>query len=137
MVGSRAVRTGQYVSPGTVLTQFVPQDRVWVVADFRESQVGRIQPGQRARITVDAYPDTVLPGRVDSFEPGSRALGSLLPPDRAVGSFTKIVQRLPVKILLDDPGLLAGRLLLIDALAADWRTVKVTKDPACAVCSNR
>ncbi|MDO9710562.1 HlyD family secretion protein [Paracraurococcus lichenis] len=111
MVGSRAVRVGQYVQPGTLLTQFVPLDHVWAVANFRESQLGRMQAGQRAQVTVDAYPGTVLHGRVDSFEPGSQALGSLLPPDRAVGSFTKIVQRLPVKILLDDPGPLAGRLL--------------------------
>ena len=112
VVGSRAVRAGQHVAPGTLLTQFVPLGRVWVVANFREIQLGRMRVGQPARITVDAHPGVVLRGRVDSVEPGTQALGSLLPPDRAVGGFTKIVQRLPVKIAIGDPGPLAGKLLL-------------------------
>jgi membrane fusion protein, multidrug efflux system len=111
VVGSRAVRAGQYVAPGTLLTQFVPLDRVWVVANFREVQLARMRARQPARVTVDAHPGAALRGRVESFEPGSQALGSLLPPDRAVGSFTKVVQRVPVKIAIDDAGALAGRLL--------------------------
>jgi membrane fusion protein (multidrug efflux system) len=111
MVGTRAVLPGQYVATGALLTQFVPLNDVWVVANFRELQLSRIRIRQPARITVDAHPGTVLHGRVDSVAPGSEALESLLPPDRAVGSFTKIVQRVPVKITIDDPGPLAGRLL--------------------------
>jgi membrane fusion protein, multidrug efflux system len=111
MVGARAVRVGQYVAPGTLMTQFVPLNRVWVVANLREVQLSRIRVRQPARITVDAYPGTVLQGRVDSVEPSSEAMESLLPPDRAVGNFTKIVQRVPVKIAIDDTGPLAGRLL--------------------------
>ena len=100
-LGFRIARLGQYVVPGAPLIELVPRNDVWVVANFRETQVRNMRVGQPARVTLDAYPGITLTGHVDSIEPGSEALGSLLPPDRAVGNFTKIAQRVPVKIRLD------------------------------------
>ncbi len=100
-LGFRIVRVGQYVAAGAPLIQLVPSNDVWVVANFRETQVRNMHVGQPARLTLDAYPGITLIGRIDSIEPGSEALGSLLPPDRAVGNFTKITQRVPVKIRID------------------------------------
>jgi len=102
-LGFHIARLGQYVVPGAPLIELVPRNDVWVVANFRETQVRNMRLGQAAWLTLDAYPGITLTGRVDSIEPGSEALGSLLPPDRAVGNFTKIAQRVPVKIRID-PG---------------------------------
>lgn len=110
MVAARLARQGDYVGPGTALITIVPVGEVWVVANFREVQLARMWSGQPARITLDAVPGTVFTGRIDSLGPLSQAEGSALPPDRAVGSFTKIVQRVPVKVLLDVPADLAERL---------------------------
>ena len=96
-LGFRIVRVGQYVAAGAPLIELVPRNDVWVVANFRETQVRNMRVGQPARLTLDAYPGITLSGHIDSFEPGSQALGSLLPPDRAVGNFTKITQRVPVR----------------------------------------
>ena len=114
-LGFRIARVGQYVAAGTPLIQLVPRNDVWVVANYRETQMRNMHVGQSARLTLDAYPGITLAGHVDSIEPGSEALVSLLPPDRAVGNFTKIAQRVPVKIRFD-PGQahqndLIGRLL--------------------------
>lgn len=104
MVGQRQVRPGQYVSVGTQVIALVPLPNVWVVANYKETQMTRIRVGQPASVTVDAFPGVVLHGHVDSWSPGSGAEFSLLPPDNATGNFTKVVQRIPVKILLDpDP----------------------------------
>ena len=115
VVGRRLVRQGAYVSAGTALISLVPLDRIWAVANFREEQLAGMLPGQPAEIRVDAFPGVVLRGHVDSIEPDSQADGALLPPDRAVGNFTKIVQRVPVKIVLDGDDVrahgLAGRLV--------------------------
>jgi membrane fusion protein (multidrug efflux system) len=100
-LGYRIARLGQYVTPGVPLIQLVPRNDVWVVANFRETQLRNMLVGQPALLTFDAYPGITLAGHVDSIEPGSEALGSLLPPDRAVGNFTKIAQRVPVKIRID------------------------------------
>ncbi len=106
MVGQRQVRPGQYVSVGTQVISIVPLPNVWVVANYKETQMTRVRIGQRARVTVDAFPGTVLHGRVDSWSPASGAQFSLLPPDNATGNFTKVVQRIPVKIVLDpDPAM--------------------------------
>ncbi len=110
VVGNRAVRVGQYVQPGSLLMAIVPLDRVWVEANFKETQLTRMRVGQPAEVTIDAYPQVVLTGCVDSFSPASGAVFSLLPPENATGNFTKIVQRIPVKILVDAGGPLAGRL---------------------------
>ena len=106
MVGQRQVRSGQYVSVGTQVISVVPLPNVWVIANYKETQMTRIRAGQLARVTVDAFPGTVLRGHVDSWSPASGAQFSLLPPDNATGNFTKVVQRIPVKIVLEpDPRL--------------------------------
>jgi membrane fusion protein (multidrug efflux system) len=106
MVSQRLVRPGQYVSVGTQVITVVPLPRVWVIANYKETQMTRIRVGQQARATVDAFPGKVLRGHVDSWSPASGAQFSLLPPDNATGNFTKVVQRIPVKIVLDtDPEL--------------------------------
>jgi len=101
MVGERQVRPGQYLSAGTQVISVVPLPNVWVVANYKETQMTHIRIGQAARVTVDAFPDAVLHGHVDSWSPASGAQFSLLPPDNATGNFTKVVQRIPVKIVLD------------------------------------
>jgi membrane fusion protein (multidrug efflux system) len=98
VVGNRQVRVGRLVAPGTSLLDIVPVDDVWLVANFKETQVEHIRPGQRARITVDGYPDETLEGVVDSFAPGSGSAFSMLPADNATGNFVRVVQRVPVKI---------------------------------------
>jgi membrane fusion protein (multidrug efflux system) len=106
MVGQRQVQTGQYLNVGTQVISIVPLPNVWVIANYKETQLTRIHIGQPARVTVDTFPGTVLHGHVDSWSPASGAQFSLLPPDNATGNFTKIVQRIPVKIVLDpDPAL--------------------------------
>jgi membrane fusion protein, multidrug efflux system len=110
VVGNRAGQVGQYVKPGTELASLVPLPRVYVTANFKETQLTRMRPGQRAEVSVDAYPDHPLVGKVASFAPGSGAEFSLLPPDNATGNFTKIVQRVPVRIALPREGPLRGLL---------------------------
>jgi membrane fusion protein (multidrug efflux system) len=106
MVSERQVRPGQYVSAGTEVITVVPLPGVWVVANYKETQMNRIRAGQPARVTVDAFAGATLHGHVDSWSPASGAQLSLLPPDNATGNFTKVVQRIPVKIVLDpDPAL--------------------------------
>lgn len=100
VVGNRQVRVGRFAAPGVSLLDIVPVNDVWVVANFKETQLAHIQPGQPVRITVDGYRDTALDGVVDSFAPGSGAAFSLLPPDNATGNFVRVVQRVPVKIRL-------------------------------------
>jgi membrane fusion protein, multidrug efflux system len=100
-VGERMVRPGGYVRAGTEIIDIVPLPNVWVVANFRESQLGDIRPGQRAIVKVDALPGVTFTGKVDSLRPASGAEFALLPPDNATGNFTKVVQRFPVKIVLD------------------------------------
>ena len=101
VVGNRAVQVGQLVQPGTRLAAIVPLDAVYVDANFKETQLGRLHPGQKVQIYVDAYPDRDLTGTVESVSPASGAVFSLLPPENATGNFTKIVQRIPVRIALD------------------------------------
>jgi membrane fusion protein, multidrug efflux system len=104
MVSQRQVQDGQYVSAGTQVISLVPLPNVWVIANYKETQMTRVRIGQPARVTVDAFPGAVLHGHVDSWSPASGAQFSLLPPDNATGNFTKVVQRIPVKIVLDpDP----------------------------------
>src|SRR5258708_31200891 len=98
VVGNRAGQVGHYVKPGTQLASLVPLPRVYVTANFKETQLTRIRPGQTAEIAADAYPDQPLRGLVESFPPPTGARFSLLPPDNATGNFTKIVQRVPVRI---------------------------------------
>lgn len=110
VVGNRQVRVGRLVAPGASLLDIVPVNDVWVVANFKETQIGHIRPGQRVHITVDAYPAETFDGEVDSFAPGSGSAFSLLPADNATGNFVRVVQRVPVKIrLIGNP--LPGRLV--------------------------
>ncbi|MGU2594855.1 HlyD family secretion protein, partial [Pseudomonas aeruginosa] len=101
VVGQRRVRQRQYVTPGLPLLAVVPVEQSYVVANYKETQLRRMHPGQPVEIRVDSFPDAVLHGRVDSFSPGSGAVFALLPPDNATGNFTKIVQRFPIKVVLD------------------------------------
>ncbi|MHA6644776.1 HlyD family secretion protein [Mesorhizobium sp. A623] len=110
VVGNRQVRVGRLVAPGASLLDLVPVNDVWVVANFKETQIEHIRPGQRVHITVDAYPTETFDGEVDSFAPGSGSAFSLLPADNATGNFVRVVQRIPVKIrLIGNP--LPGHLL--------------------------
>src|SRR4029077_190323 len=101
LVGLRQVRPGQFVNVGTQGISVVPLPRIWVIANFKETQMTNVRLGDPARITVDAFPDLALTGRVDSWSPGTGSTFALLPPDNATGNFTKVVQRVPVKIVLD------------------------------------
>ena len=104
-VGARTLRVGQYVQAGTQLMAVVPLDAVYVVANFKETQLTHVRNGQPVELTVDGFRDTTLKGHVDSLSPASGLEFALLPPDNATGNFTKIVQRVPVKIVLDDHSL--------------------------------
>jgi membrane fusion protein (multidrug efflux system) len=103
-VGARTLRVGQYVQAGTQLMAVVPLDQVYVVANFKETQLTHVRNGQPVELYVDSFP-TRLKGHVDSLSPASGLEFALLPPDNATGNFTKIVQRVPVKIVLDDQSL--------------------------------
>ena len=99
-LSERAALPGEYVTPGTKIGLVVPLPNVWVVANFRESQMAYMYPGQPAVVTVDSVPDARFRGTVDSFGPASGALQALLPPDNATGNFTKVAQRFAVKVIL-------------------------------------
>lgn len=109
-VAERMVRVGQYVQAGTQLMAVVPLARVYLVANYKETQLTDVKPGQTVTIGVDMFPDAVVHGVVDSLAPAAGQEFALLPPDNATGNFTKIVQRAPVKILIDRGDPLIGRL---------------------------
>ncbi|MBV8914909.1 MAG: HlyD family secretion protein [Acetobacteraceae bacterium] len=109
-VGQRLVRPGQFVAAGTQVIAHVALPNIWVSANFKETQLTNVRRGQQATIRVDAFPGRVLKGHVDSLSPGSGSQFSLLPADNATGNFTKVVQRVPVKIVIDDSGDLRNRL---------------------------
>ncbi len=100
-VSSRRVEKGMYVNVGSPLFTLVPDD-VWVVANFKENQLRNMHPGQKVDIKVDTYPNKVFKGKIDSIQRASGAKSSLFPPENAVGSFVKIVQRIPVKIIFTE-----------------------------------
>lgn len=101
-VTARTVQRGDYIEPGQTLLALVPA-KVWVVANFKETQLTHMRPGQPVEVRVDAYPSRVFKGRVDSLQAGTGARFSLLPPENAVGNYVKVVQRVPVKIVFDRP----------------------------------
>jgi membrane fusion protein, multidrug efflux system len=111
MVSERSVRDGQYVHAGSQVISVVPLDNVWVVANYKETQLTHVAIGQRAEIRVDTFPGVVITAMVDSIAPASGAQFSLLPPDNATGNFTKVVQRIPVKLRIAPDNPLAGKLL--------------------------
>ncbi|MEE7475371.1 HlyD family secretion protein [Methylobacterium hispanicum] len=98
VVGNKAVEAGAYVAPGSRVAALVPLQSVRIDANFKETQLARVRPGQEVHIHVDAYPDRDIVGTVESLSPASGSVFSLLPPDNATGNFTKIVQRLPVRV---------------------------------------
>ncbi len=104
-VGARSLRVGQYVQAGTQLMAVVPLDAVYVIANFKETQLTHVRAGQPVELHVDSFRNRTLRGHVDSLSPASGLEFALLPPDNATGNFTKIVQRVPVKIVLDDHSL--------------------------------
>jgi membrane fusion protein, multidrug efflux system len=101
LVGLRQVRPGQFINVGTQVISVVPLPRIWVIANYKETQMTNVRLGDPARVTVDAFPALMLTGHVDSWSPGTGSTFALLPPDNATGNFTKVVQRVPVKIVLD------------------------------------
>jgi membrane fusion protein (multidrug efflux system) len=104
------VRTGQYVRPGGALMSVVPLSDAFVVANFKETQIARLRIGQPVEIRADAFGKQTIKGRIDSFAPATGAEFALIPVENAVGNFTKIAQRLPVKIVVDRSQALAGAL---------------------------
>lgn len=109
-VGARTAQVGQYVQPGTQLMALVPLRAIYITANYMETQLTDVHPGQPVTIRVDTFANTAVHGRVASLSPASGLQFALLPPDNATGNFTKIVQRIPVKIELDPSDPLAGRL---------------------------
>ena len=109
-VGARALRTGAYVQAGTQLMQIVPLQTVYITANYKETQLTNVHAGQPVEVEVDTFPGVKIAGHVDSLSPASGQEFALLPPDNATGNFTKIVQRIPVKIALEPNSALAGRL---------------------------
>ena len=104
-VGNRAAKIGAYASDGGYLLSVIPTTGLWIDANFKEDQVGIIRPGQKVDVVADIYPDHVFHGRVTSIAPATGATFSVIPPENATGNFTKIVQRIPVRITLDDASL--------------------------------
>jgi membrane fusion protein, multidrug efflux system len=101
VAGNRTLRAGQYVQAGTQLMSLVPASGAYVIANFKETQLTNVQAGQPVDIDVDMFPGKPVHGHVDSLAPASGQEFALLPPDNATGNFTKVVQRIPVKIALD------------------------------------
>lgn len=125
-VGDKTVTVGQYVQTGTRLMSVVPLHQIYVTANFKETQLALMRPGQPARISVDALDGAEIDGRVASLSPGTGAQFSILPPENATGNFTKIVQRVPVRIAIEAPA--SARKLLVPGLSVtvtvDTRSAK-------------
>jgi membrane fusion protein (multidrug efflux system) len=124
VVGNRSVEQGDLVSPGQKLAVVVPMDKLYIVANFKETQLAKLVPGEKVRVSVDATDGHDFEGTVSSLAPASGAVFSLLPPENATGNFTKVVQRVPVRIEVPADVLKAGRLRagLSVVVAVDSRT---------------
>ena len=110
VIGARSVRPGQYVRPGGALMAVVPLGQTYVVANFKETQVARLRIGQPVEIHADAFGKAAIKGHVESFAPATGSQFALIPVENAVGNFTKIAQRLPVRIAIDRDAAVAGGL---------------------------
>jgi membrane fusion protein (multidrug efflux system) len=110
VLGQRQVKPGQYVGVGTQITTLTPLPHIWVIANYKETQLTHMAVGQKAEITVDTFPGHTLRGHLLAFAPASGSQFALLPPDNATGNFTKVVQRVAVKIAIDDTDGLTDRL---------------------------
>ncbi len=108
VIGNKAIEVGTFVQPGARLAALVPLGSVHVDANFKETQLASVKPGQKVHIEVDAYPDTAIVGTVESVSPASGSVFSLLPPENATGNFTKIVQRVPVRVAVSPEIALQG-----------------------------
>jgi membrane fusion protein (multidrug efflux system) len=126
IVGERKVRIGQLVSPGTQVISLV-ENTIWVQANYKETQLTNVSKGDAAEITVDTFPGITLKGHVEEIAPASGSQFALLPPDNATGNYTKIVQRIPVKIVLDPNPSLAERLRPGMSVVAKIRTNRKSK----------
>ena len=111
VIGQRQVKPGQYVGAGTQITTLTPLPHVWVIANYKETQLTHMAAGQKAEVAVDSFPGHTLRGHLLAFAPASGSQFALLPPDNATGNFTKVVQRVAVKIVIDDADGIADRLL--------------------------
>src|ERR1700761_1976673 len=111
VIGQRQIKPGQYVGIGTQVTTLAPLPHVWVIANYKETQLTHMAVGQKAEIRVDTFPNQTLHGHVIAFAPASGSQFALLPPDNATGNFTKVVQRVAVKIAIDDADGLTERLV--------------------------
>ncbi|MCU0666712.1 MAG: HlyD family secretion protein [Candidatus Omnitrophica bacterium] len=100
-IANKAVETGNQIQAGQPLMAVVALDDIWVVANYKETQLKNVKPGQKVKIKVDTYPGKVFTGKVDSIMPGTGAAFSLFPPENALGNYVKVVQRIPVKIVFD------------------------------------
>jgi membrane fusion protein (multidrug efflux system) len=130
VVGERQVQPGDYVNIGTNLINVVPLPNVYVIANYKETQLTRVRPGQPVEVTVDSFPNEILHGRVQRIAPASGSQFALLPPDNATGNFTKVVQRIPVRITLDKDQPLLERLLPGMSVVTRIHTEEATADGA-------
>ncbi len=128
VVGERQVQPGDYVNIGTSLISVVPLPDVYVIANYKETQLTRVKPGQPVELTVDSFPDQKLRGRVERISPASGSQFALLPPDNATGNFTKVVQRVPVRIQFDNNQPLLDRLLPGMSVVTNINTVEAATD---------
>ncbi len=135
VVGNFAIEQGDLVSPGQKLAVVVPLNKLYVVANFKETQLGRLVPGEKVRVSVDAIDGTEFEGTVSSLAPASGSVFSLLPAENATGNFTKIVQRVPVRIDVSEAALASGKLRagLSVVVDVDSRTAPLAGDAAAAV----
>jgi membrane fusion protein (multidrug efflux system) len=130
VVGEREVQPGDYVNIGTNLINVVPLPNVYVIANYKETQLTRVRPGQPVDVTVDSFAEETLHGRVERIAPASGSQFALLPPDNATGNFTKVVQRIPVRIALDKGQPLLERLLPGMSVVTRIHTDKAASDGA-------
>lgn len=116
-IGQNNVKAGRYVQPGQTVISLVGSDKLWIEANFKETQLNLIRVGQSVEIKADAYPDMKINGRVESIQPGTGSAFSLLPAENATGNFVKVVQRVPVKIAIDgDAGMLVPGLSVVPSV---------------------
>lgn len=102
-IAKKSVEAGQYIRSGQLLMAIVDEEKIWIGANFKETQIEKMRVGQPVKIKVDAYPKKTFKGHVASFQPGTGAVFSLFPPENATGNFVKVVQRIPVRIIIDSP----------------------------------
>ena len=132
VIGNKAVQVGSYVKADTRLAALVPLDSVHIDANFKETQLAHLRPGQQVRLAVDAFPEHDIKGTVQSIAPASGSVFSLLPPENATGNFTKIVQRVPVRIAVDPEALRQGLLRPGLSVVVDVDTRTGPAEPAVA-----